>query len=58
MDHKDYVQYARNLYDAHGAKAEAAQKAASARAAGQAENAATWEKIRAQIRELRGAYQG
>lgn len=38
MDHKDYVQYARNLYDAHGAKAEAeaAQKAASARAAGQA----------------------
>ncbi|WP_213685155.1 hypothetical protein [Roseicyclus sp.] len=60
MDHKDRVQYARSLYDAHGSKAEAeaAQKAASARAAGNAAEAQTWESIRAQIREMRSAYQG
>jgi hypothetical protein len=60
MDHKDRVQYARSLYDAHGsqAEAEAAQKAARARAAGHAAEAQTWESIRAQIRELRSAYQG
>lgn len=60
MDQKDRVQYARSLYDAHGdkAEAEAAQKAATARAAGNAVDAATWDKIRAHIRELRGAHQG
>lgn len=60
MDHKTRVQYARSLYDAHGdkAEAEAAQKAATARMAGHATHAETWEKIRAHIRELRGAHQG
>lgn len=59
MDHKDLVQYARSLYDAHGdkAEAEAAQKAAAARTAGKADDAATWEKIRGHIKELRGATQ-
>ncbi|WP_439138134.1 hypothetical protein [Roseicyclus sp.] len=60
MDQKDRVQYARSLYDAHGdkAEAEAARKAATARAAGKAVDAEVWDKIRAHIRELRGAYQG
>jgi hypothetical protein len=56
MDHKDLVQYARSLYDAHGdkAEAEAAQKASAARAAGETEDAAKWDKIRTHISELRG----
>lgn len=60
MDQKHRMQYARSLYDAHGdkAEAEAAQKAAAARAAGHAANAANWEKIRAHIRDMRGAAQG
>ncbi|MGP1355564.1 hypothetical protein [Roseicyclus sp.] len=59
MDHKDLVQYARSLFDAHGdkAEAEAAQKAAAARDAGKPEDAETWEKIRLHIKELRGARQ-
>jgi hypothetical protein len=59
MDHKDLVQYARSLYDAHGdkAEAEAAQKAHAAREAGKADDAANWEKIRSHIKELRGATQ-
>ena len=60
MDHKDLVQYARSLYDAHGdkAEAEAAQKAATAKDAGNLDDAETWDKIRLHIRELRGAGQG
>jgi hypothetical protein len=56
MDHKDLVQYARSLFDAHGdkAEAEAAQKAATAREAGKADDAEKWEKIRSHIKELRG----
>ncbi|MDG3042407.1 hypothetical protein [Roseicyclus marinus] len=56
MDHKDLVQYARSLYDAHGdkAEAEAAQKALAAREAGHAKDADKWGKIRTHIRELRG----
>lgn len=56
MDHKDLVQYARSLYDAHGdkAEAEAARKAAAARETGEAEDAAKWDKIRGHIKELRG----
>lgn len=56
MDYSDLVQYARSLYDAHGdkAEAEAAQKAAAAREAGNSDDAATWEKIRHRIKELRG----
>jgi hypothetical protein len=60
MEHKDLVQYARSLYDAHGdkAEAEAAQKAAAARDAGDADEAEKWDKIRSHIKELRGARQG
>mgnify|MGYP000886644730 CR=1 FL=1 len=56
MDHKDLVQYARSLYDAHGdkAEAEAARKAATARDAGDAQEAKKWDKIRRHISELRG----
>lgn len=59
MNHKDLVQYARSLFDAHGdkAEAEAAQKAATARDAGKTEDAEKWEKIRGHIKELRGARQ-
>jgi len=59
MDHKDLVQYARSLYDAHGdkAEAEAAQKAATARDAGKTDDAEKWGKIRSHIKELRGARQ-
>ncbi|MEY3004316.1 MAG: hypothetical protein RLZZ491_1492 [Pseudomonadota bacterium] len=60
MDHRDIVQYARSLYDAHGgrAEAEAARKAAAARASGNAGVAAQWDKIRASILELRSAVHG
>jgi hypothetical protein len=56
MHHADLVQYARNLYDAHGdrAEAEAAQKAAAARHDGNSDDAAKWDKIRFHIKELRG----
>lgn len=56
MDHKDLVQYARSLYDAHGdkAEAEAARKAAASRDAGDAQDAEKWDKIRRHIGELRG----
>ncbi|PWK62106.1 hypothetical protein [Roseicyclus mahoneyensis] len=56
MDHKDLVQYARSLFDAHGdkAEAEAAQKAAAAREAGMTDDAEKWDKIRFHIKELRG----
>jgi len=59
MDHKDLVQYARSLYTAHGdtAEAEAAQKAAAARDAGDSDEADKWTKIRETIKELRGARQ-
>ncbi len=59
MDHKDLVQYARSLYDAHGdrAEAEAAQKAVSARDQDKPGEAAKWTSIREHIRELRGARQ-
>ena len=60
MDYSDLVRYARSLYDAHGGKAEAeaARKAVLAHSAGKTREAERWEKIRAQIRELRGAHQG
>ncbi|NKX44696.1 hypothetical protein [Roseicyclus persicicus] len=59
MDHADIVQYARSLYTAHGdkAEAEAAQKAAAAKGAGDLTEAGRWEKIRLHIKELRGARQ-
>ena len=53
------VQHARALYRAHGDKAEAhaAQNASAARKAGRSEEAEDWQKIRATIRQLRGAHQ-
>jgi hypothetical protein len=56
MQTKDIIQYAHALYDAHGdkAEAEAAQKAVAAKAEGNAEDAAKWDKIRAHIKEIRG----
>ena len=56
MHHADLVQYARNLYDARGhkAEAEAAQKARAARRIGKPDDAATWDKIRCHINALRG----
>ena len=53
------VQHARALYRAHGDKAEA-QAAQNARAAAEAGNRAEaedWRRIRATIRQLRGAHQ-
>ena len=56
MQMSEIIQYARNLYDAHGdkAEAEAARKAAAAKDGGNLDDAATWEKIRLHIKELRG----
>jgi hypothetical protein len=56
MQHSEIVQYARSLYDAHGdrAEAEAARKSSRFAAAGETEEARTWEKIRLHIKELRG----
>ncbi|KIC49749.1 hypothetical protein [Tateyamaria sp. ANG-S1] len=53
------VQHARALYRAHGDKAEAhaAQNARAASDAGNSAEAEDWRKIRATIRQLRGANQ-
>ncbi|MEL6466366.1 MAG: hypothetical protein AAFQ58_15485 [Pseudomonadota bacterium] len=53
------VQHARALYRAHGDKAEAhaAQHARAASDAGNHTEAEDWHKIRATIRQLRGANQ-
>lgn len=60
MDTADIAQYARALYEAHGdkAEAEAAQRAQAADAAGDADKAESWNKVRAAIRQLRGPNQG
>ncbi len=56
MGATDLIQYAHSLYDAHGdkAEAEAVQKASAAEAAGKADEAEKWRKIRLHIKELRG----
>ncbi|WP_157598810.1 hypothetical protein [Tateyamaria omphalii] len=53
------VQHARALYRAHGDKAEAhaAQHARAAAQAGNQTEAEDWQRIRATIRQLRGANQ-
>ncbi|WP_299047915.1 hypothetical protein [uncultured Tateyamaria sp.] len=53
------VQHARALYRAQGDKAEAyaAQQARAAKQAGNATEAEDWRKIRATIRQIRGAHQ-
>ena len=52
-------QHAHALYRAHGdkAEAEAAQRERAADAAGKRQEARDWRKIRASIRQIRGANQ-
>lgn len=56
MKMQEIVQHAHALYRAHGdkAEAEAARKASAEEAAGNPGEAEVWEKIRRQIKELRG----
>lgn len=57
MDITQVEDYAHRLYAAHGdkAEAEAAQKAAAAKEAGDEKQAEDWNRIRNAIRALRGA---
>ena len=50
---------ARHLFETQGAKAiaEAAQKAASFREAGDGEQAQVWQRVEAVLREMRGPHQ-
>ena len=56
MDTSQVMEYARSLFAAHGdkAEAEAAQKAKAAEEAGNAEDAKSWNAVRAAIRQMRG----
>ena len=56
MQEAEIQDYARQLLDAHGDKAlaEAAQKARSFEATGNADEAKTWRRIEAAIKLLRG----
>jgi len=55
----DIQDYARQLLEAHGAKAvaEAAQKAASLETQGKDEEAATWRHIEAALKMMRGPHE-
>jgi hypothetical protein len=59
MQETDVHDYARQLFDAHGAKAvaEAAQKARSLEEQGNGEEARTWRRIEAALKLLRGPHQ-
>lgn len=59
METSKIAEYARELYDAHGekAEAEAAQKATKSEEAGETAEAETWQAIRKAIREIRGAHE-
>ena len=59
MNTTDVSALARRLFDAQGAKAiaEAAQNAERFREAGDAEQAATWRRVEAVLREMRGPHQ-
>ena len=59
MNTTDISALARHLFATQGAKAiaEAAQKAASFRQAGDAEQAKTWQRVEAVLREMRGPQQ-
>jgi hypothetical protein len=59
MNASDVSALARHLFATQGAKAiaEAAQKAAQFREAGDGEQAKTWERVEAVLRELRGPHQ-
>jgi hypothetical protein len=54
----DIPEYARKLFEAHGAKAiaEAAQKARALEEKGEAEEAKTWRHIEAAIKSMRGPH--
>ena len=58
MDTVKIAEHARALLAAHGDKAEteAAQKASALKAAGKADEAAQWEKVRKAIHELRSGH--
>lgn len=60
MEVSRVAEFARALYDSHGdkAEAEAAKKAKQYEEAGDKEEAADWNAIRAAIRAIRGANQG
>lgn len=51
--------YARELFDAHGdkAEAEAAQRAQAAETAGDKDTAASWRMVQKAISEMRGAHE-
>lgn len=58
MHATEVQEYARKLMEAQGAKsaAEAAQKALAFEKSGDAEQAKTWRKIEAAIRQMRGPH--
>ncbi|MBK1634255.1 hypothetical protein [Rhodovulum adriaticum] len=60
MEPSKVMDYARALFEAHGdkAEAEAAQKAATLEAQGEAAQADTWRKVQAAIKEMRAPHQG
>ena len=59
MDPIQIIEHARQLFAAHGdkAEAEAAQKASAFDASGDSEQADIWRKIRAAIREMRPSHE-
>ncbi|MGJ0505796.1 MAG: hypothetical protein ACR652_01415 [Methylocystis sp.] len=59
MQGADVSDFARQLYQAHGPKAvaEAAQKALSLEQQGKAEEAKTWRRIEATLKEMLGPHQ-
>ena len=60
MQGLDLQDYARQLFEAHGAKAlaEAAQKARALEDQGKSEEAKAWRRIEAAIKEMRGPREG
>jgi len=59
MDSLQIIEHARQLFAAHGdkAEAEAAQKASAFEADGDSEQAEVWKKIRTAIHEMRQGHQ-
>lgn len=59
MELAKVMEYARSLFEAHGdkAEAEAAQKAAGLEAEGKTEEAETWRRIQAAVKEMRAPKQ-
>lgn len=59
MESTKIHEYARELKEAHGAKAlqEAAQKAADYEKQGDNEQAETWRRIEAALKEMRGPHE-